>query len=101
MAVFIGVIAAIGWVISYIYGNVALTPWIVAAAAIYAIIQYFLASKLAVAATGAREIKKAGLELSLWPIATVEDADLAVAFGANIICTDIPSQLMPKKPAQP
>jgi glycerophosphoryl diester phosphodiesterase len=49
----------------------------------------------------AREIRKAGLELSLWPIATVEDADLAVAFGANIICTDIPSQLVTKKAATP
>jgi len=46
----------------------------------------------------AREIRKSGLELSLWPIKTMEDADLAVAFGANIICTDIPSQLLATKP---
>lgn len=45
----------------------------------------------------AREIKTSGLELSLWPIRTREDADLAVAFGANIICTDIPSELLNKK----
>ncbi len=44
----------------------------------------------------AREVKSAGLELSLWPIKTLEDADLAAAFGANIICTDIPSQLLGK-----
>ena len=49
----------------------------------------------------AREVRKAGLELSLWPIASMEDADLAVTFGANIICTDIPSQLLIKKVATP
>jgi glycerophosphoryl diester phosphodiesterase len=49
----------------------------------------------------ARDVRKAGLELSLWPIRTKEDADLAVAFGANIICTDIPSQLVEKNPAIP
>lgn len=42
----------------------------------------------------AREVKKAGLQLSLWPIASVEDADLAVTFGADILCTDVPSQLL-------
>jgi glycerophosphoryl diester phosphodiesterase len=49
----------------------------------------------------AREVRKAGLELSLWPIPTVEDADLAVAFGASIICTDIPSKLLGKKTPLP
>ena len=49
----------------------------------------------------ARQIKKSGLELSLWPIRTRDDADLAVAFGANIICTDIPSELLGKKPNLP
>jgi glycerophosphoryl diester phosphodiesterase len=49
----------------------------------------------------AREVKNAGLQLSLWPIRTREDADLAVAFGANIICTDIPSQLLEKKQPTP
>lgn len=49
----------------------------------------------------AREIKQAGLQLSLWPIKTLEDANLAVALGANILCTDIPSQLLEKKPAKP
>jgi glycerophosphoryl diester phosphodiesterase len=49
----------------------------------------------------AREVREAGLELSLWPIKTVEDANLAAAFGAAIICTDIPSQLLGKKTAAP
>lgn len=42
----------------------------------------------------AREVTKAGLQLSLWPIRSKEDADLAVMLGANILCTDIPSDLL-------
>jgi heat shock protein HtpX len=58
MAVFVGVIGALGWVVSAINGNSALTPWIVGGAAIYALLQYFMASKLAVMSTGAHEIQK-------------------------------------------
>lgn len=58
MAVFIGVVTAIGWAISSLYGNTYLTPWIVGGAAAYALIQYFAAGKLAVAMTGAKEIQK-------------------------------------------
>lgn len=58
MAVFVGVIGALGWVVSAINGNSALTPWIVGGAAIYALLQYFMASKLAVMSTGAQEIQK-------------------------------------------
>lgn len=42
----------------------------------------------------AREVKKSGLQLSLWPIRSREDADLAVVLGANILCTDIPTDLL-------
>lgn len=58
MAAFVGIVAAIGWGVSALYGNAYITPWIIAGAAIYALIQYFMASKLAVAMTGAKEIKK-------------------------------------------
>ncbi len=59
MALFVGIIGAIGWAVSYIwYGNSSLAPYILAVAAIYALIQYFIASKLAVVATGANEIQK-------------------------------------------
>lgn len=58
MAVFIGFVGAIGWAFSAVNGNTAMTPWIVAGAGIYALIQYFLASKLAVMSTGAQEIQK-------------------------------------------
>ena len=46
----------------------------------------------------ARAVRAAGLQLSLWPIRSREDADLAVAFGASILCTDTPSDLLAKRP---
>jgi heat shock protein HtpX len=58
MAVFIGIISAIGYVVSLYYGQTSITYWVIGGAAIYALIQYFAASKLAVAATGAQEIEK-------------------------------------------
>jgi glycerophosphoryl diester phosphodiesterase len=42
----------------------------------------------------ARKIKEAGMQLSLWPIRKQEDADLAVLWGASIICSDAPSDLL-------
>lgn len=58
MAVFVGIVTAIGWAISYANGSPWLTPWVMAGAAIYALVQYFAAGKLAVAMTGASEIQK-------------------------------------------
>lgn len=58
MAVFVGVVAAVGWAFSAYYGEPMITPWIIGAALVYALIQYFMASKLAVAMTGAHEIQK-------------------------------------------
>jgi heat shock protein HtpX len=58
MAVFVGMISAIGFLISYFYGNTSITFWVIGGAAVYALIQYFAASKLAVAMTGAKEIEK-------------------------------------------
>ena len=58
MAVFVGIIAAIGYIVSVVYGNSSIALWVIAGAAIYALIQYFAASKLAVAMTGAKEIEK-------------------------------------------
>lgn len=49
----------------------------------------------------ARKIKESGLQLSLYPIRNMEDADLAVLWGASIICTDTPSNLVTKKVPQP
>jgi heat shock protein HtpX len=58
MAVFVGIIGAIGWAVSYIYGNRSIAYWVIGVAVIYALIQYFVASKLALAMTGANEIQK-------------------------------------------
>lgn len=58
MAVFVGMITAIGWIISYFYGNTSITWWVLGGAVLYALIQYFAAAKLAVAMTGAQEIQK-------------------------------------------
>jgi len=58
MAAFVGLISAIGYVVSLFYGNTSITYWVIAGAAVYALIQYFAAGKLAVAATGAQEIEK-------------------------------------------
>jgi heat shock protein HtpX len=59
MAFFIGLIGAIGWLVSVYFGNSSMTYIILGFAATYALIQYFAAGKLAVAMTGAREIEKA------------------------------------------
>lgn len=58
MAVFVGIIAAIGYFVSLYFGNTSITLWVVAGATIYALIQYFAASKLALSMTGAKEIEK-------------------------------------------
>lgn len=58
MAAFIGIVGAIGWAIGAVNGNTYITPYVVGGAFIYALFQYFMASKLAVMSTGAREIQK-------------------------------------------
>jgi heat shock protein HtpX len=58
MAVFVGIIAAIGWVVSYLYGNRSIAYIVIIVAILYAFIQYFIASKLLIATTGAQEIQK-------------------------------------------
>lgn len=58
MAVFIGLIGAVGWAVGYMHNDIAISYGIIAVAAVYAIIQYFMASRLAVMTTGAKEIQK-------------------------------------------
>lgn len=60
MAVFVGIVAAVGWAISEVYGyGSSLLPWILGGALIYTFIQYFSASRLAMGLSGAHEIQKA------------------------------------------
>lgn len=58
MIVFVALITGIGYLVSAVYGQPSITLWVVIGAAIYAFIQYFIASKLALAVSGAHEIEK-------------------------------------------
>ncbi|MFZ1301303.1 MAG: M48 family metalloprotease [Candidatus Microsaccharimonas sp.] len=58
MAVFVGIIAAIGYIVSAFYGDTSIGLWVLIGATIYALVQYFAAGSLAVAMTGAQQIEK-------------------------------------------
>lgn len=58
MVAFIALITGIGYVISWYFGHPSITYWVLIGSAIYALVQYFAAAKLAVAMTGAKEIQK-------------------------------------------
>lgn len=58
MAVFVGIVSGIGYLVSLYFGDTSITLWVLVAAFLYALFQYFAASKLAVAMNGAREIEK-------------------------------------------
>ncbi len=58
MALFVGVISVIGWFVGYYYGDLNIAYVVFAVATIYALIQYFAASKLSIIMTGARQIEK-------------------------------------------
>jgi heat shock protein HtpX len=60
MVLFIAIIGLLGWIFSNLYGggNLNYLYLAFAASAIYALIQYFLAAKLATAMNGAKEIEK-------------------------------------------
>lgn len=55
---FVILIGAIGAAIAYFVGDWWISAWVPIVALIYALVQYFLSSRLAVAMTGATEIKK-------------------------------------------
>ena len=58
MAVFVALIGAIGYAVSLYFGNTSVFYWVFGVALIYALIQYFAASSIAIAMTGAEEIEK-------------------------------------------
>lgn len=55
---FIIIIGLIGAVFAWAMNNWVISAWVIGIAAVYAVIQYFASSSLAVAMTGAREIEK-------------------------------------------
>jgi len=58
MTVFVALIGAIGWLLYAMYGDGNIVYVMFAVAIIYALVQYFIADKLAVAMTGAKPIQK-------------------------------------------
>jgi heat shock protein HtpX len=76
MAVFVAIIAALAWIFSNLYGNGSYSYLYFAliASAIYALIQYFMAAKIATAVNGAHEIQKSD-NPRLWN--TVENLTIA------------------------
>lgn len=59
MAIFVCLIAGIGFVFSEIYGSIGIFWGTLIGAAIYTLVQYFVAAKLALGLNGAKEIQKA------------------------------------------
>lgn len=58
MLVFLVLISGLGYLASLYFGHLYITYYVIAGAFIYALIQYFMAAKLAVAMTGAKQIEK-------------------------------------------
>jgi heat shock protein HtpX len=58
MAVFVGLISAVGYVVSFYMGNTSITYYVIGGALIYAWLQYYFAGNLAVAMAGAKQIEK-------------------------------------------
>jgi heat shock protein HtpX len=56
--VFIAIIAGLGWVFSAVYGSTGIFWGTLVGAGIYALVQYFLAARMALAMNGAKEIQK-------------------------------------------
>lgn len=59
MAVFVALIGAVGYAVSLYFGDTSTTWVILGVALLYAVLQYFIASKLAMTMVGAKEIQKA------------------------------------------
>ena len=56
---FLLIIGGLGWLAGAVYGDLSITVITIVVAAIYAFIQYFAASRLALSVSGAHEIQKA------------------------------------------
>ncbi|MGB4420204.1 MAG: M48 family metalloprotease [Candidatus Saccharimonadales bacterium] len=58
MALFIGIISAIGWVVGYLYSDTNIVYFFIIGGFLYALLQYYFASSIAVTMSGARQIEK-------------------------------------------
>ena len=59
IAIFIALIAGLGWIFSEVYGSTGIFWGAFIGAGVYALIQYFMASRIALAINGAKQIQKA------------------------------------------
>lgn len=58
MAMFVGIISAIGWVIGVYMGDTSIAIYAVIGAGLYAVLQYFIATKITLLMTGSKQIEK-------------------------------------------
>ncbi len=58
MGLFIALVGGLGWLFGEYSGSPAITPYVLIGAGVYALISYFLSSKLAMAMNGAHQIQK-------------------------------------------
>ncbi len=58
MLLFVVVIGLLGWIVGGLYGEPSLFYWVLIGGGIYTLIQYFAASKIALAVNGAKEVTK-------------------------------------------
>lgn len=59
MALFVAILGALGWAVSYIYNDTSILYLVLGFAVVYAAIQYFMAAKLATALNDAHEVTSA------------------------------------------
>ncbi len=59
IALFIAIIGGLGWLASYVYGNPTIVYFTIGFSLLYALFQYFMASKQALSMSGAQKIEKA------------------------------------------
>lgn len=58
MGGFVALVAAFGWLFGQYAGSPAITPYVLAGAGIYALLSYYMGSKVALAVNGAKEISE-------------------------------------------
>lgn len=58
MAVFVGLVAGLGWLFGLYAGEPAITPYVLIGALVYVLISYFAGSRMAMALNGAHQIEK-------------------------------------------
>lgn len=58
MLLFVALVSGLGWLFSVYMGEPAITPYVLVGAGVYALLSYFMGSRLSLAFNGAKEIQK-------------------------------------------